>query len=233
MDAPDVIPAWSLLRGYFSPATLFLLLNVVIGTIALTSRRRHNDHHDDHHPQQHQKDYVDQYDAAPPAPAPLARTSSVMERLRSLGLYRFRSGDFPPEYNYNLSAGEDESGKHHQQQAQYARSRSEPAAAKPPTNRTGNGAEKAAKAKVAKKPLSEVKRERAPAPAPARLVQRAPRAPVARAVVTAAPEAAPEAAPAACVDERADDFINKFRQQLQLQRLNSLLNYKEMLNGGT
>jgi hypothetical protein len=52
-------------------------------------------------------------------------------------------------------------------------------------------------------------------------------------VVTAAPEAAPEAAPAACVDERADDFINKFRQQLQLQRLNSLLNYKEMLNGGT
>jgi hypothetical protein len=35
------------------------------------------------------------------------------------------------------------------------------------------------------------------------------------------------------VDERADDFINKFRQQLQLQRLNSLLNYKEMLNRGT
>ncbi|XP_047056904.1 pathogen-associated molecular patterns-induced protein A70-like [Lolium rigidum] len=233
MDAADVIPAWSLVRGYFSPATLFLLLNVVIGTIALTSRRRHNHHHDDHHhQQQHQKDYVDQYDAAPRAPAPLARTSSVMERLRSLGLYRFRSGDFPPEYNYSLSAGDDdESNKQHQQQAQYARSRSEPAAAKPPTNRTGNGAEKAAKAKVAKKPLSEVRRlERAPAPAPARLVQRAPRAPVARAVVTAA---ATEAAPAACVDERADDFINKFRQQLQLQRLNSLLNYKEMLNRGT
>jgi len=34
------------------------------------------------------------------------------------------------------------------------------------------------------------------------------------------------------VDARADDFINKFRQQLQLQRLNSLLNYKEMLNRG-
>jgi hypothetical protein len=35
-----------------------------------------------------------------------------------------------------------------------------------------------------------------------------------------------------CVNARADDFINKFRQQLQLQRLNSLLNYKEMLNRG-
>jgi hypothetical protein len=231
MDSPDVMPAaWSLVRGYFSPATLFLLLNVVIGTIALTSRshrRRDDNHHgDDRHHQHHQKDYIDQY-APPPAPAPLARTSSVMERLRSLGLYRFRSGDFPPEYNYSLSAGDDESGKQ-QQQAQYARSRSEPSA-KPPANKTGNREEKAVRAKVAKKPISEVKKlERAPAPAAARLVQRAPKAPVARAVVTA-----PEAPAGTCVDERADDFINKFRQQLQLQRLNSLLNYKEMLNRGT
>ena len=35
-----------------------------------------------------------------------------------------------------------------------------------------------------------------------------------------------------CVNARVDDFINKFRQQLQLQRLNSLLNYKEVLNHG-
>ncbi|CAM0882356.1 unnamed protein product [Alopecurus aequalis] len=230
MDAPGVMPTWSLVRGYFSPATLFVLLNVVIGTIALTSRshrRRHNHHGDDDDLQQHQH-HIDQY-APPPAAAPLARTSSVMERLRSIGLYRFRSGDFPPEYSYNLSAGDDESSTQ-QQQAQYARSRSEPAA-RPPVNKTSNREEKVAKAKVAKKPLSEVKKlERAPAPAPARLVQRAPRAPVTRAVVTAA---APEAAVATCVDERADDFINKFRQQLQLQRLNSLLNYKEMLNRGT
>ncbi|KAL3532625.1 hypothetical protein ACH5RR_006146 [Cinchona calisaya] len=32
------------------------------------------------------------------------------------------------------------------------------------------------------------------------------------------------------VDEKADDFINRFRQQLKLQRLNSILRYKEMLN---
>lgn len=34
------------------------------------------------------------------------------------------------------------------------------------------------------------------------------------------------------VDKRADDFINKFRQQLKLQRLHSILRYKEMLNRG-
>lgn len=34
------------------------------------------------------------------------------------------------------------------------------------------------------------------------------------------------------VNEKADDFINKFRQQLKLQRLDSIIRYKEMLNKG-
>ncbi|XP_003567044.1 uncharacterized protein LOC100823254 [Brachypodium distachyon] len=255
MDGPDVVmPAWSLVRGYLSPATLFLLLNVVIGTIALSSRsqrRRPQNHgdgdHPQHQPQHHQEQQGynnDRYAPAQP-PAPLARTSSVMERLRSLGLYRFRSGDFPPEYNHGLASAnvDDDSSKQQpqQQQPQYARSRSEPSV-RPPAKKTGNEGEKAAKAKVPKKPSSEVKKlERAPAPARP-LVQRAPRAPPAAARVAVATPARqeedaggrPEAAAAAgCVDARADDFINKFRQQLQLQRLNSLLNYKEMLNRGT
>ncbi|XVE97982.1 hypothetical protein REPUB_Repub03eG0065900 [Reevesia pubescens] len=33
------------------------------------------------------------------------------------------------------------------------------------------------------------------------------------------------------VDAKADDFINKFRQQLKLQRLDSLLRYRDMLKG--
>lgn len=34
------------------------------------------------------------------------------------------------------------------------------------------------------------------------------------------------------VDEKADDFISRFKQQLKLQRLDSLLRYKEMLHRG-
>ncbi|XP_020160925.1 pathogen-associated molecular patterns-induced protein A70 [Aegilops tauschii subsp. strangulata] len=110
--------AWEAVRGFFTPATLFLTVNLVIGTILLTSRshqrRRQGGHDGDHQEQplqqvepqqQHQEDlyYRDQqqqqqYVPPPPAPAPLARTSSVLDRLRSIGLYRFRSGDFPPEY---------------------------------------------------------------------------------------------------------------------------------------
>ncbi|KAJ8750877.1 hypothetical protein K2173_016058 [Erythroxylum novogranatense] len=33
------------------------------------------------------------------------------------------------------------------------------------------------------------------------------------------------------VDAKADDFINKFKQQLRLQRLDSLLRYREMFHG--
>ncbi|KAF0916711.1 hypothetical protein E2562_011561 [Oryza meyeriana var. granulata] len=160
-----------------------------------------------------------------------------MERLRSLGLYRFRSGDFPPEYNLSAAANAiyDESEK---QQAQYNRSRSEPAARLRPVEQKAKEEKKAApaKAKAVKKPSSEVRKlERAQAQA--RQVQRAPppRAPSRTVQGVAREEETAEVAlaTASSVDARADDFINKFREQLQLQRLNSLLNYKEMLNRGT
>lgn len=35
------------------------------------------------------------------------------------------------------------------------------------------------------------------------------------------------------VDARADDFINKFKHQLKLQRLDSIIRYKDMVNRGT
>ncbi|KAG2600200.1 pathogen-associated molecular patterns-induced protein A70-like [Panicum virgatum] len=227
---------WSLVRGYFSPATLFLLLNMVIGTIALTSRSRRHQLDEDHRYQQHCGDRHQH--APPPPPAPLARTSSVMERLRSLGLYRFRSGDFPPEYNHHLSAGADDdstSGGAREAQAQYARSRSEPAARLPAaarraTNNKNLEAEAVVVGAAKTKSSSEVRKlERAPAQAQTQ-VRRAPRAPARRAQLVVREEE--DAAAAVSVDARAEDFINKFRQQLQLQRLNSLLNYREMLNRG-
>ncbi|XP_024959074.1 uncharacterized protein LOC112500047 [Cynara cardunculus var. scolymus] len=36
-----------------------------------------------------------------------------------------------------------------------------------------------------------------------------------------------------CVDAKADDFIKRFKQQLKLQRLESLQRFREMLNRGT
>uniref|UniRef100_A0A0E0DUA3 DUF4408 domain-containing protein n=1 Tax=Oryza meridionalis TaxID=40149 RepID=A0A0E0DUA3_9ORYZ len=370
------VGAWAAIRGYFTPATLFLVVNIVIGTIALTSRthqrRRRREvyqyHHDgemlhDHHqlqpppppPLHQQQEYGGQYYgsgqqqmmmmqetlyAPPPAPAPLARTSSVLDRLRSFGLYRFRSGDFPPEYATAAAAAT--SQQHHQHteevvssspvdevklQGHYARSRSEPAQApaqeeRKAASRLRNSSSEVRRPEVVRAPARVVEafpEEAAaavdataeddftpklqrdlplqqeyvppPAPAPAPLARTssvldrlrsftlysfrsgdlatddipADAAPTpaqahygrtrsepareqnkkakrqaaseAKTMTKSSSEArkdtAAEDADDGGVDARADDFINKFRQQLQLQRLNSLLNYKEMLNRGS
>ncbi|WVZ99434.1 hypothetical protein U9M48_044731 [Paspalum notatum var. saurae] len=181
MDGADAAPtlgAWASIRGFFTPATLFLVVNLVIGTIALTSRatqqrrRReryyqfhyHDDghlHHDPLHPQQ-QQEYHHYYpqEQAMYAPPPLARTSSVLDRLRSFGLYRFRSGDFPPEYG---AAGPHDAFAPvvEPEQPHYARSRSEPAAPLSP-----------AREEERRPAAREVRRSQA-ARAPARVVEEA------------------------------------------------------------
>uniref|UniRef100_A0A452ZPU0 DUF4408 domain-containing protein n=1 Tax=Aegilops tauschii subsp. strangulata TaxID=200361 RepID=A0A452ZPU0_AEGTS len=130
--------AWEAVRGFFTPATLFLTVNLVIGTILLTSRshqrRRQGGHDGDHQEQPLQQEpegeqyYCEEY-VPPYRPAPLARAPSVLERLRSFSLYRFNSGNLAPE----LSASPDHAvaavaaADEKKTSTQYSRSRSEPA----------------------------------------------------------------------------------------------------------
>uniref|UniRef100_A0A6V7QSJ3 DUF4408 domain-containing protein n=1 Tax=Ananas comosus var. bracteatus TaxID=296719 RepID=A0A6V7QSJ3_ANACO len=197
---------WAWVSGWLTPTGLFVLLNLVIGTIAVTNRaHRHRDR--------------PAAAAAEGGARPLSRTSSafVLERLRSFGLYRFRSGDFPLDYIpssaaehaaepgpdrivENLSEVEEE--RHH-----FGRSRSESRV--PASAAEVEGAGRMKKSASASSAFAKFEEER--------VVRR-------RAAVEEEEEE---------VNARADDFINRFRQQLKLQRLNSLLNYKEMLNRGS
>uniref|UniRef100_A0A0D9WJ78 DUF4408 domain-containing protein n=1 Tax=Leersia perrieri TaxID=77586 RepID=A0A0D9WJ78_9ORYZ len=353
-EAAGMGGAWSSIRGYFTPATLFLVVNLVIGTIALTSRshqrrRRQIYHHHDaaaghHHPEMIHQEYGGQYYGGEHhqeqdtlfAPPPLVRTSSVLDRLRSFGLYRFRSGDFPPEFAAAAPTSHHQSEEEvvvapvdEAKQGHYARSQSEPAAAmaqeerKAAKSRLRNSSTEVRRAEVVRAParvveaafteetagdfapekrdfVSEQEEEYVPPPAPlartssvldrlrsfslyrfrsgelaaadgdtpaaeknvatdekskqaaAAHYGRSRSEPAREQSKKAKKQAATETktmtksssearkAPAPAedgddggVDARADDFINKFRQQLQLQRLNSLLNYKEMLNRGS
>ncbi|KAJ6840698.1 proline-rich receptor-like protein kinase PERK12 [Iris pallida] len=70
------------IRGFFTPTVLFVVLNIVIATIALTSRTVRHHHHQEpapDHPNHHR-----------PGPTSL-------ERARSIGLFRFGSRDLPHE----------------------------------------------------------------------------------------------------------------------------------------
>ncbi|CAL9062745.1 unnamed protein product [Musa banksii] len=210
---------WTSVRGWFTPTVLFLLLNLVIGTIAVTSKslRSHRRHH------------RDGVDVPPEDLPPLSRgPSAMLERIRSIGLYRFRSGEIsidaalsrtlpeaapletvtdPPE------ASATHEDNHDHETHQYGRSRSD--TREEAAGKLAGKMKKSASASSAFDHFEAAEIVRRPATA------RGGRgAPVAEEVEEVE------------VDARADDFINRFRQQLHLQRLDSILRYKEMLNRG-
>ncbi|PKA57266.1 hypothetical protein AXF42_Ash002570 [Apostasia shenzhenica] len=232
-------PIWTLIRSWLSPAVLFLLLNLVIGTIALTSKgllRRRAD------------------DAAAPGSdghAVACTASSALTRLRSLSIYRLRSGDFfsesaPADPPALLSPKSDETAEfspdlkaflEKDQEHRFDRSQSEartPTEVKSPATMAKSASERS--------PISRVKEmkavELAEVESPARIAKPASeRSPISRVKEMKAVRQ-PAAPPAKAVelepgvDARADDFINRFRQQLHLQRLDSLLRFKEMIDRG-
>jgi Cotton fibre expressed protein len=135
-----------------------------------------------------------------PSPPPLARTSSILDRLKSINLYRFRSGEIQTEQVKTETPDTVPTGTSTENHC--GRSHSE----------SSRPAEKMNKMKktvsVGDTGDDEMKvRQR--------------RSFRGRDVVTEEG-----------VDARADDFINRFKEQLKIQRLNSILNYKEMLNRG-
>lgn len=171
---PSSPSIFEIILGWFTPTVLFLILNLVIGTIVLTSKAMHRHH-----------------TAAAAAGSDdrpkLARTSSafVLERLRSLGLYRLRSGEIPLETSDPppIPSSEAEEIEETVEEDEAMRKSS---------------CEKTAvvrRAASVRREEKEVEEEKE-------------------------------------VDARADDFINRFRHQLRLQRLESLTQYKDMLNRG-
>ncbi|WOK91347.1 hypothetical protein Cni_G00038 [Canna indica] len=261
---------WISVRGWFTPTVLFVLLNLVIGTIAVTSKSRSSHRR---HPRDEavhgappedvppllrgpsaalerlrsvslyrfRSGEIPFVDAPPPSsiseadrPAPLSRgPSAVLETLRSIGLYRFRSGEIsheaaPPSSSisevdlpeaatgapWSADGGavyEDNHRNHH-----YGRSRSE--TGEEAAGRLAGRMKKSASDSSAFAHFEADEIARRPA--------------TARGGRHAAVEEE-ESDEEVAVDARADDFINRFRQQLNLQRLDSIVRFKEMLNRGT
>ncbi|RWW61254.1 hypothetical protein BHE74_00031708 [Ensete ventricosum] len=182
--------------GWFTPAVLFVLLNLVIGSIAVASKSSGADGH--HH--QHQSGPEADDDGRAYPGRSLSRSPSVvLDCLRSFNIHRYCSGEIPPPFepapttraevlyeNPNpVVEAEDE------QQQHFGRSQSDvqPTAGEMPPKLP---------VRIKKSAFAHLEEAEAEG-----------------------------SGGGAEVDARADDFINRFRQQLRLQRLESIARYKE------
>ncbi|KAL6974539.1 hypothetical protein U1Q18_028724 [Sarracenia purpurea var. burkii] len=184
---------WSFMASWSTPAALFCVLNIMIGTIFLTSKSKTHTKSENEHNQPQ-----------------LVRHPSILQRVMSINFSLHRSehsGEVPHDAvpHHDRPQIED----HH-----VTRSRSDttgeasPAMAAAPKRMRKSASEKA---------IVEVEEE---------VDRRRP------ATVREGNQVASFGEDEG-VDAKADDFINRFKQQLKLQRLDSILRYKELLNRGS
>ncbi|XP_077252526.1 pathogen-associated molecular patterns-induced protein A70-like [Tasmannia lanceolata] len=192
---------WFSMYSFFNPTVLFILINIVIGTlIAFSSKKQEN----------------------PENKSQLTRAGSVLERLKSFNLYRQKTEEIPPittllenpsthQTVENLQSLENSETLVEEADPHFGRSVSDthPTAGERPVKLR----EKMKKSASAKSVFGHFEREE--------IVER-PKTTRERKTFGDDEE----------VDAKADDFINRFKQHLKLQRLDSIIRYKEMLNRG-
>ncbi|OWM63412.1 pathogen-associated molecular patterns-induced protein A70 [Punica granatum] len=87
-ESVSLVPSvWATMNSWFTPTVLFVFLNLMIATIALTSSLNKPNHPEEENPQQEQE-----------IPLNLQRSPSVLQRLKSINFYSPRSP--PTETHY-------------------------------------------------------------------------------------------------------------------------------------
>ncbi|CAN1786372.1 Pathogen-associated molecular patterns-induced protein A70 [Linum perenne] len=187
------------MSSWLTPTVLFLFLNIMIGTIAITSSlASQKPNHNEHHQQQQQQQQ-------------LSRSPSVLQRLKSINLYSYRSQE--PQIS-TLQSSNKVVGR--------SMSDTKPIAGEIP-KKLPKKMKKSASTKSAFGHFEEEQIVEARRPATVR---------EAKSKKLIVEDEEEEAGDVGCVDAKADDFINKFKQQLKLQRLDSIIRYKEMVGRG-
>lgn len=82
---------WTTVNSWFTPTVLFVFLNLMIATIALSSSLSKPNHHEQENPEQEQE-----------IPRNLQRSPSVLQRLKSISCYSLRS---PPTVTPHIDYG--------------------------------------------------------------------------------------------------------------------------------
>ncbi|CAN0882032.1 Pathogen-associated molecular patterns-induced protein A70 [Linum grandiflorum] len=239
----------------------------MIGTIAITSslaspKPNHNEHQHQHH--QHQQEDTKQHYPQQQQQQQLWRSPSVLQRLKSINLYSYRSQEpqistvallqrlksFNP-YNYLQHAHVDAAAEEEKQDEQGAeankfisRIEREEEEAVETLDEIYNKLQSSNK--VVGRSMSDTKPVggEIPKKLPKKMKKSASTKSAfghfeeekiveARRPATVREQKSNKLIKEDEVDAKADDFINKFKQQLKLQRLDSIIRYKEMVGRGS
>jgi hypothetical protein len=245
----EAIPAlWSAVHGFFTPAVLFILLNVVIGTIAVTSKVARPAAAADGEDAAH-AGAVGGADQQQQNPRRLSRVPSMaFERIRSFNLSRFTAlAPEPAAVTGVVDLGYEQlpappavekeedavvEPEPEREPAHMERCRSE-AAAEPDVPRLPARLHKSASEKSAFSHFEAQEVEEAVQAAEKRRLATTRDGGAARRLpMQEEPQEESEGEAGRAVDADAENFINKFRNQLKLQRMESILRYRENVRRG-
>lgn len=239
----EAIPSiWTSLLSWFTPAVLFVLLNLVIGTIAFTSKGSSSSIGDRHS-----------------RTGALVRTPSfVLDQIRSLSFSRYAHHEIPTETGHlqseNVNAGGlggisltrapslvfDRLRSFNLTRFVSGEYQAESGEVEPATDMVPGSASQAQVEEHEHHNEHHIERSQSDARSPVpKLPVRMKKSASSKSMFSHFKEAEipkqqtlVEVDDDGEVDAKADDFINKFRNQLKLQRLNSIIRYKEMLTRG-
>ncbi|KAL6215310.1 hypothetical protein ACLB2K_014741 [Fragaria x ananassa] len=280
---------WASMNSWLTPTVLFLLLNLMIGTIAIASSLGTQKHHDqDPHNQQQQHhqglvrsasvlqrfksinlySYTSQepttsYEKAPDCDTheveelKLVRSPSILQRLQSIKFqFQFPREPSPqqtrdkPETEAHYASydhsPEDESSEHEEAEAQEMEL-DEVDQFETPEDQTLDDIYR--QLQLQEHHVSRTTSDTMPASGevPAKLPRKMKKSASAKSAFGhfAAEDILESRRPATVrekkadheddeeVDAKADDFINRFKQQLKLQRIDSIIRYKDMITRGS
>ncbi|KAH7572135.1 hypothetical protein ACOSP7_015173 [Xanthoceras sorbifolium] len=251
-DPSTVVSFLASITSWFTPTALFLFVNLGIGILVITSRRKPHPQHDQlgpHHshqlarppsliervksidlshfkftqpnPEEERRYFpptepADDSNPVDPYPPQLQRAPSLLERVRSFNFTSVYKSQQPypeteteeidnavTEPDSDLKPGLDPDNN--------------PKRSKSETKKTTAKVREIVKRSTSEKSMAVVEEK-------TETVER-------RRPETTRPEKTASFDDDEGVDAKADDFINRFKKQLKLQRLDSFLRYKEMLKG--
>ncbi|CAM8949565.1 unnamed protein product [Rhodiola kirilowii] len=243
---------WGVMSSWFTPTMLFVYMNFMIATIFVTSG--FGSHKQQQQQQPHQLNNTDLQQQENQTQPFLQRSPSVLQRLKSINFYQYtnsyRSHEYatvssveaptqmmpvkavcPPEDEDDDEYEEEDRFEHEEEKEDEGRRDKsiEDVYGKLHVSRTKSDTEPASGAVPVK--LVKKMKKSASSNSAFRHFSEAEIVEARRPATTREAKAAAEKEDEE-VDSKADDFINKFKQQLKLQRLDSILRYKEMLGRG-